>query len=355
MRFFPVLLLFFAPLLCGCFKVPYRGGYNGPPERPEWFIDYYDTAPGYSDVQEKILREEKRYVVKQITLQSDAGEIKIDYYQRRRNPTDDIVLVFPILGGKENLIAGYFAETFAFRGLDTAIVHRNVDFKDPKNVDRLEEIFRDTVIRDRLAIDYFESTYGKKDFGSFGISRGAINVSITAGVDPRLKYNVLALGGTKLVQLFAYSTERRLEKYRRSVRAAKKISGEEFIRLLESQIKTEPKHLAQYMDARHTLMFLSLFDSTVPIKYGRELRDQIGRPKTIYLLADHRTSALYTQFIPLFPPSHCLAIFPIDYIETEAMHFYDKSFKTKRLSPKHFVFTVLQVPFMVIESLISLF
>lgn len=338
----------------GCFQVPFRGGYAGPPERPEWIHEYYDTSMGYSTFTEKVTNEDQRYRVRRILIESELGQITIDYFQRRQK-SDDLVLVFPILGGKDNIIANHFAEAFAFRGIDTAVVHRGKDFKDPENVDRLESIFRDTVRRDKLALDFFEKEYGKKDFGAFGISRGAINVAMTAGADPRLKYNVLALGGTSIVRLFAESDERRLRKYRESVQKTKAISGEQFIELLEKQIRTDPKYLADYLDARNTMMFLSLFDDTVPIKYGRRLRDQIGKPRTIYLLADHRTSVLYTQIVPIFPPTKCFGLFPIDYIETEAMHFFDEKFETGNASVKHFVFTIVQIPFMLAESLIALF
>jgi hypothetical protein len=285
----PIVLLGVLFVCTGCFQVPFRGGYDGPRQRPEWIQSYYDTTGGYTDFTEQVTREDTRYLVKRIEIASAFGPIIIDYFQRRQK-SDDLILVFPILGGKENIIANHFAETFAFRGIDTAVVHRGKDFKDPSNVDRLEEIFRDTIRRDKLALDFFESEYGKKDFGSFGISRGAINVAMTAGAEPRLRYNVLALGGTSIVRLFAESDERRLRKYRETVKQTKSISGEQFIELLESQIKTDPKYLADYLDARDTMMFLSLFDDTVPIKYGRKLRDQIGKPRTIYLLADHRTS-----------------------------------------------------------------
>lgn len=331
-----------------------RGGYMGPPERPAWVHEYYQPSDSYGAFTEETIEQGMSITLKRIQIESTAGDIVIDYYQRAEK-SDTLILVFPVLGGRKNMISSHFAETFARRGIDTAIIHRGKDFKNPEHVDRLEELFHKTVVRDRLALDFFEDHYEKKRFGAFGISRGAINVAISAGVDPRLEFNVMALGGTSLVQLFAKSKERRIKKYRELVKAQKQISGEQFIELLEKQLKTEPRHLAHYIDARKSLIFLSLFDKSVPIRFGRELREQIGKPKTIYLLADHRTSLLYTQFIPLFPPIKCFGLLPLDYIETESMAFFDKSFETGAYSPKHFLFTVMQVPFMLAESLISLF
>lgn len=336
--------------LTGCFRVPYYGKPVEDQSRPEWVNNYYDNQAGYQTWRSEPVGGDRAYKIERIWIQSKFGETVVDYY-RRPQPSEQLILVFPVLGGKKNIIASYFAEVFARGGFDAAIVHRDEKFKDPANFDKLEEIMRDGVIRDRLAMDFFEREFGKKKFGSFGISRGAINVAISAGVDPRLEYNVMVMGGTKLVHLFAKSKERRIRKYRRRIQAERKISGEEFIELLTSELRTDPVNLAHFMNPTKTLMILSLFDNTVPIRYGRQLRDQVGKPDTIYLLADHRTSVLYTQFVPLFPPHRCLAIFPFDYVETEALAFYHKSFRTGSIRLKHMFFNLLQVPFMLGEKL----
>jgi hypothetical protein len=341
-----ILIFILTTLLQGCFLVPFKPeNYKGPDTKPAWIDAYYAKPKSYDSWKIEVIRRESDYTLNRIYINSSAGETVIDYYQRKE-ASENLILVFPILGGKENLIESYFADSFARDGYDSAIIHRDKDFKDPRNVDRLEKILRKSVIRDRLALDFFEKQYNKKEFATFGISRGGINVAISAGIEPRLKYNVIAMGGTKLVKLFAYSSERRIREYRTTVQREKQISGEEFIERLEEQLKTDPKNLAHYMDPRKTLMILSLFDQTVPIKYGRELREQIGKPKTIYLLADHRVSILYTRFLP---------IFPFDYIETQALAFYDKSFHKCRPRLKQILFDIMQVPFIIVEKLTHIF
>lgn len=352
---FLTLLLWVCMSASGCFTVPMVEDYEGPPARPAYFEEYYGKAEGYGAFTIETVREERDFTVKKIVVQSAAGDITMDYYQQDL-PSDDLVFVFPVLGGRKNMIAGYFADYFARKGYDTAVVHRDKDFKKPEMVDRLEEIFQNNVIRDRLAIDFFEEEFGKRHFGSFGISRGAINVAMSAGVDERLRYNVMALGGTSLVKLFANSDERRIKKYKETVKSDKNLlSDEAFTDYLEGYLRSTPDYLAQYMDGRNAYMILSLFDDTVPITYGRELRDQLGKPTTTFLLADHKTSILYTGFVPLFPPSRCFSIFPIDYIENEALYFFDTSFKRPRVNPKHLFFEMLQVPFYVTEGIIRAF
>ena len=317
--------LFIAALLSGCFRVSGDSWYEGPPPRPAAMEEYYKPTSVYGNFRTEIVQDTEEYTLKHITIESYAGPIVVDYFEGREK-SDHLVLVFPVLGGK-NFIEKHIAKYLVESGFDAAIVNRSNEFKDPKMFDQLEEIFRLNVIRDRLALDFFEAEFGKKRFGTFGISRGAINVALTAGIDKRLQYNVLVLGGTDLVHLFRDSNQPRIEKYIQSVRDNKGYSEDEFFTALRQQLKTDPKNTAQYLDPENTLLILGIFDRTVPFSYGLKLRDQIGRPDTIFLLADHYVGLLYTQTVSIVPPSKDKrGLFPFPYIEEEALQFYDRSF-----------------------------
>lgn len=338
-----VLFVIIAISNFGCYSTRLNSHYHGPQIRPPQIEEYYDRSGSYSAYEERVLRSEKKYTLKEITLQTKFGPTVVHYFARKKK-SDDLILVFPLLGGK-NIIADYFADYFAERGFDAAIVKRNDDFKRPENFDHLEQLLRDTIIRDRIAMDFFENEYGKRDFGSFGISRGAMNVASTAGVDSRLKYNVMAMGATNIVEVFKNSNQKRIRRYAKTVSEQRGISEEEFYALLGNNIKTDPKYLAGYIDARDTLMFLSVFDGTVPIKFGYQLRDQIGDPKTIYLAANHYTSILYTQYVSLIPPASPIAIFPLDFVESESLEFYKRKFKSGHRDIRPALLEVLQAPF----------
>lgn len=351
------MLLIFPLFLTGCFSIPLESGYKGPPRRPASITDYYEYKKNqnFSNKREEIITKDETVTQSRINITTEYGALVMDYFKSSVD-SDDLVLVFPILGGRKNMISGYFADYFARNGIDSAIVHRDENFKNPECIDELEDILRNSVIRDRIAIDYFETIQGKKKFASFGISRGAINVAITSGIDSRLEYNVMALGGTNLVKLFSESKEGRIKEYRQKVQSNKNWTQEEFVQILSETLKTDPVNFAQYIDARKTLLVLSLFDDTVPIKFGKKLRHQIGKPETIYLLADHKLGLLYTGFVPIIPPIHRSGyrIFPIDYLETEALHFYRKSFGHEEVSIKHTIFQLLQIPFVLAERTIRL-
>lgn len=337
-------------LTAGCAIAPQNPNYVGPPERPSAVEAYYKKTP-YTAFTEYTLGHGKKFTVKRILIETASGEVTADYFaQNKKN--DSLILVFPLLGGK-NIIPDYFASYFAKHGYDTAIIHRTENFKDPAYFDKLEQTLRDNVVRDRIALDFFEKEYDKKNFGSFGISRGAINVAITAGIDPRLKYNVLAMGGSDLVDIFKHANIKKLKKYRDKIIADKGITKDDFYKILQEKIKTDPKYLAQYMDSRNTLLFLSMFDRTVPFKNGELLRKQIGSPRTIFLASDHFTSAMYTQLGRVVPLGTQNALFPFDYIESEALDFYDSKFHKRKYRLGMVPYRILQFPFDVMQRIVG--
>lgn len=326
----------------GCFRLSANSSYAGPPARPTEMDTYYRPLKPYGSFREEILQTTADYTHKHVTIDSYAGPIIVDFFQGKK-ATDSLVLVFPVLGGK-NFIEKHFARYLVESGVDAAIVNRSNEFKDPSKFEQLEEIFRANIVRDRLALDFFQAEYGKHTFGSFGISRGAINVALTAGVDPRLQYNVLAMGGTDLVNLFRDSNQPRIESYVRTVSSDRGYSEEQFFAALRKQLRTDPKYTAQYLDGRDTLLVLGILDRTVPFSYGMKLREQIGRPETIFLFADHYVSLAFTQTVSLLPPSkEKSGLFPFPYIEQSALSFYKRKFNNS-WNWKALPFEVLTLP-----------
>ena len=346
-----VQLILCVTVFSSCALVPQFSSYKGPQPRPPELEDYYSTRLSYAGFSDQIIEEDDDYRIRRVYIDTEFGPITVDYFQRHE-ASDDLILVFPVLGGR-NLFANYIASYMVEQGFDAAVVHRDKDFKRPEHYWRLEQIFRNNVIRDRVALDFFEREYGKKDFGSFGISRGAINAAATAGVDSRLKYNVLAIGGADLLNLFKDSGERGITKYKRRVLEREGITEEEFYEHLRLSVKTDPKFLAQHIDARNTLMFLSLLDDSVPIKYGIKLRRRIGYPRTMFLVSGHYTTLLFTQFVKILPPFGPICIFPLDFIETEAVAFYFDAFEKDDYSIKHFIYHTLQLPVLAVGKVAS--
>jgi len=347
----PCFLVVLSTVLSACFTISASGRLPLTPTRPLEIEKYYKVESSYSASKEEVTWERKDYNIKDIELESELGVIKITYFQRKKK-SDNLILVFPILGGR-NTIENYFARYFCESGYDAAVIHRNNDFKDHTRFYELEEIFRVGLVRDRIGLDYFEREHGKKRFGSFGISRGAINVAMVAGVDSRLKYNVLALGGSDMVSIFRDTDQHGIRKYRNNVMNHFGIDKKEFVDVLREKIETDPDNLAQYVDPKNTMLILAMFDTTVPFKYGLKLREQLNRPKTVFIMAGHLTALLFTQFGKIIRPSAELSAFPLDYIETKALTFYDRSFGKKRVRFSRILTEVLSFPFEVAGAIAS--
>lgn len=346
------LFLFISLLsLCSCAFLPGDSNYSGPEARPALLDTYYDRGSSYSSFTVEPLPGAEQYNGRRFIIQTQYGETKVDLFQAEEK-SDDLVFVFPVLGGKNDIV-DHFAKYFARRGFDAAVIHRDSSFKDPKNFDRLEDIMRNGLIRDRIVMDFFEKEFGKKDFGSFGLSRGAINAAILAGVDPRLKHNVFALGGSDLVAIYNHSSAGRLRKYKDAVMSDKGITEVSFTQQLRDQIKSDPKYLSKYIDARQTLLVLALFDQTVPIKYGLKLRSEIGNPDTVFLMANHYTSLLFSSFVPILLPSEDLSLFPMGYVELEATNFYQKRMRNQSTRLGVVPLRILQIPFSIIGKIVD--
>lgn len=333
--------------LTGCFVVPGNRHYEGPDPRPKELFVRYGYSEPYALLRHEVIAERDEYTVHQITLGTEAGETILDYYQNK-TPNEELIFVFPVLGGRP-LMSRYFAGYFAAHGFDCAIVHRSNEFKDPNNFERIEQLFIQGVIRDRNAIDFFQKELGKKRFGTFGISRGGINVAITAGVDERLEFNLIALAGADLPRIFRDSSEGRIQKYMETVSESYGMTPKEIIEHLEGTIATDPKYLARYVDGSKVLLFLALCDSAVPKKYGELLRSELGKPETIYLMAGHKTSALYTQVAQFLLPLEEACFLPVPYLESEAVQFFRRSFGKPGWYPLSTIpWKVFQFPFNVI-------
>ena len=133
----------------------------------------------------------------------------------------------------------------------------------------------------------------------------------------------------------------------------KGFTREEFRKDLEQKIKTDPKIVAKYIDANNTLLVLSLFDKSVPVKYGLRLRKRIGRPKTVLLFAGHYSSVAYTQFVSLVPAA-AVSPLPFDYIETEALQFYNEKFGRDKFTLKYLPIKIIKYPFELVIKLFDL-
>lgn len=306
-------------LLAGCATVGMDEAYRGAQERQvesialfqyphQWEVLSNDT---YNGGRKRIEitwpgREEKQQ-----------SPLVLDYYPCESGGYHPGLLISPIMGGS-NKIAEHFAVYLSKRGYHCMVVHRPPDFfegiEDPKVIDSL---LRMAVIRDRMALDWLcqREEVDSSRLGSFGVSYGGIKNVILAGVDSRLKVNIFALAGGDLASLFMQSNLEELESFRQRLINQEEIDLKSLEQEMRKMIKAEPLKYAPYIDARRTLLILARMDHTVPRRNGELLRKALGYPRTVYILAGHYSTALYTGMV--YNP----------YLDTLVHQFFDEHFK----------------------------
>jgi len=70
--------------------------------------------------------------------------------------------VFPVLGGKKNIIENYLA-TYLAEMESTPESSNATRIQEARKFRSAQEIMRENVVRDRMAIDFFEQRLGKKN------------------------------------------------------------------------------------------------------------------------------------------------------------------------------------------------
>ena len=322
----PCWLWVVAILACGsCAPVGPSRQYAGPQEMPSEMLAYYDYPKRPIEPNVAVKAQKKRYDILQIEFPSTLNvfgdeNIKIDYYVGREKgvvgqagppnaenrvwepdppyePRRPTVLMLPISGGVDFSVES-FARLFVAHGINCALVHnRKVRIKGTQSAEEVEAYFRQTVLDNRQALDYLvtRADVDPNRLGCLGLSLGGIKTSLVAAVDRRIKCAVLGLAGGSMADITMHSKEHGIEEYVHELLALgvepALIYGE-----LKEKVRTDPLRLGPYLDARKTLLFIAGFDQVVPTWTGKQLRQAIGGPQTIYLLAGHYTSFLYLPY-----------------------------------------------------------
>ncbi len=297
------LLLLGSMALCtSCAPSGLSKKYAGPKEMPADVRVYYSYPPRTVEPKVEVRKHKKSYDMLRIQFPSTLNvygdeEIKVDYYMCTRPGRHPTVLMLPISGGVDFSVES-FAYVFAPRGINCALVHnRDVEIERTQSAEEVEAYFRQTVLDNRQVLDYLVTRpeVDPNRIGALGLSLGGIKACLVAASDPRIKCAVLGLAGGSMADIAMHSTEPGLKDYVDEIEA-RGISGESVYCELHRKIRTDPLRLGGYIDARTTLMFIAGFDRVVPTWAGKQLRDTIGRPKTIWLCAGHYTSFLYLPY-----------------------------------------------------------
>lgn len=289
-------------LWASCVPVGADRRYAGPQEMSCAMKSYYSYPTRPIEAKVEVKNRRKKYDVLRVEFPSALNvfgdeNVKVDYYVCKKPGRHPTVLMLPISGGVDFSVES-FARCFAPRGINCALVHnREVEIEETQSAEQVEAYFRQTVLDNRQVLDYLVTRpeVDPNRLGCLGLSLGGIKAALVAAADDRIKCAVLGLAGGSMADIALHSTEDGLEDYIKEIEQ-KGVSGETIYTELLEKIRTDPLRLGPYLDARGTLMFIAVFDRVVPTWAGEQLRQAIGGPRTIYLLAGHYTSFLYLPY-----------------------------------------------------------
>ena len=212
------------------------------------------------------------------------------------NPRPLVLLTPPT---KATFAARYLASRFARRGIHGAvIVPEKALLETHLTPGEVELRLHDAVVAARMTLRVL-GELNEVDAGQlhyFGVSAGGIFGGVLLGVEPAIRRAVLVLPGGDLPRIVTESDESSVVAYR----AAWKARGvdPETLRLqFANEVRTDPQHLARFVEPARLLLFLGAGDTVVPVGTGRALRAALGDPETYVLGGNHDTASVCFGFI----------------------------------------------------------
>jgi hypothetical protein len=231
--------------------------------------------------------------------------------------------VTPISGGNYEL-EHFAARYFSRNGLAAIVIHRPESDREMTNGAQINALLKLSVQNDLRTVDWVEThrEFDAQRLAVFGVSLGAIQGVMFAAVDSRPRAFALGLVGGDIADILAHSQEKSYMKRRAAMLREQHVTLPELQKKFAAAITCEPLRFAPYAPRERIFLVLGVFDHVVPFKNGRELRDALGKPETMFVLAGHFTAVLY-----------------LPYIQLQALEFYHERFAAKPGADEAFPFS----------------
>jgi hypothetical protein len=224
--------------------------------------------------------------------------VTLDYYAPHNKAKKPVVVVVPISGGGYDL-EKYSSAYFVKRGWAAVIVRRPRLPREPVNGEELNAVFQQSVKDARRAIDWIETRpeLDAARVGVFAVSLGAIRAAILTPVDSRVKAAVIGLAGGDVPYILRHTADRGIARRRKAMLKEHGLKPEELEERFRTGFECDPNTFAPFVPREKVLLVLACCDRAVPIKKGRELREKMGRPETIFLPTGHYTALFYLPYL----------------------------------------------------------
>jgi dienelactone hydrolase len=234
---------------------------------------------------------------------------------RRQNqaatPAPLVVLV-PILAGGEDLM-DQVAQGMCAQGFDVAFCARaGSALKQPQRARELDELFRRTVLHQRLLLAWLRGPENPHPAATFalGLSMGGMVTTVLAALEPDLAGVAICLAGGDLASMVLSSTEERVQKWVDWRFLADGIGHDSLQWELEQCLRHEPLAFAACIPTEKVLFVSAQFDTVVPKRNQDLLWEALGRPARMQVPFGHYSSALAINTVLAAAAAHFTALMP---------------------------------------------
>ena len=299
----------------GCGHLPMRERDEGVPGRPAPAVEgalevlrpVYPPGPITLEALDETASWQRNRFGFQVYC-DQAGDyrgISGEYYRSLRckgTIARPLIAISPILGGEgeDYLVARFIARECCRWGFSAYFLYQERSILSPsRDALGLEARMRRAVRDNISALDAF-STLDEIDserMGSFGVSLGAIRNVAFIAAEPRLKVNVLCLGGLDLGGIIKESKEKMVLRYLSTRKEREGLSAGEVELEFQRYFFSNPERWAASISPGEVLLFLAVYDEVVPYTEGLDLRRMLGTPEAYLLPLGHYTAFVAAPWI----------------------------------------------------------
>lgn len=219
------------------------------------------------------------------------------HFELRRVADDGVprslVLLVPILAGGKELMS-VVAQRMLGEGFDVAFCERaGSALTAPQRGPELEELFRRTVLHQRLLLAWLRSRDdAARHVHVLGLSMGGIISTVLAAEEPTLDRVAVCLAGADLPRMVLVTSERRVHSWLNWRRETDGFGADTLRWELQQFLRHEPARFAPRVPTDKVLFVSASLDTVVPKRNQQLLWEALGRPRRLVVPFGHYTAAL---------------------------------------------------------------
>lgn len=304
MQLISYLLIISVLIVSGCTHLNMSSDYSGPETPTIGLLEPFHYPELKNAPSVGLIEKKERYSVFKVGFNAEAGPGPLwepfyaEFYRPEGEGRFPVVLLLPILKGKEKIIQG-FARYYVKKGYAALIIQRQKSFRRLKTFEGVNAILHQAVINHKIVLDWLEKQpeIDRERIAVLGLSMGGIKATLLSGADHRIKATVIVIAAGDLPWVLTNTREHGLVKKRKRHLETFRISSATLYDTLCRELTFDPLVYAPYIDAKTTLMVLARFDRVAHYRKGLELKEAIGNPETIVIPTGHYTSVLFKDYV----------------------------------------------------------